>query len=299
MSWWQFSLQCPASKLEQIEEILLSLQAQSISISDAGDEPIYEPLPGTTPLWSRSIVTATFDQGIDPDSLQQKILTALPTELGSGLRRKLLQEQDWEQAYRNHFQPLECAPGLWIVPSWCQPPEPEATIITLDPGLAFGTGGHPTTALCLAWLGTQDIAGKTVIDYGCGSGILAIAASKLGATRVLAVDIDPQALQACETNLASNGIDPARIELHTPESIPASTSTDLLLANILAGPLKSLERRFAQMVVADGEILLSGILKTQLPEIQSAYGTDFDLDPPRSREQWASISGRRVRATNG
>jgi ribosomal protein L11 methyltransferase len=206
MTWWQFSLNCQASELEQIEDLMLTLGALSISLSDAGDEPIYEPLPGDNPVWRESIVTATFDAATGHENLYQQLITELPDHLASGVRQTILRNQDWDQAYKQHFQPLQCAPNLWVVPSWSEPPDPEATIIHLDPGLAFGTGSHPTTALCLAWLAAYQIEGRRVIDFGCGSGILAIAAIKLGAKQVTAVDIDQQALAACKSNMKVNQI---------------------------------------------------------------------------------------------
>jgi ribosomal protein L11 methyltransferase len=259
MTWWQFSLNCQASEIEQIEGLMQDLGALSLSLADAGDEPIYEPLPGTTPLWQESIVTATFDSATAPEVLYQQISSLLPQHLISSLRQHSLQEQDWEQAYRQHFHPIQCAPDLWIVPSWSDPPDPQATIVELDPGLAFGTGSHPTTALCLGWLAAHRPEGMRVIDYGCGSGILAIAAHKLGAAE--AMDSSP---------------------------------VDLLMANILAGPLLELNAVFADLVRPGGTILLSGILKSQLEDIQSAYRPCFDLDPAQSREDWICISGQRI-----
>jgi ribosomal protein L11 methyltransferase len=247
MSWWQFSLNCQASELEQVEELMQDLGALSLSLADAGDEPIYEPLPGTTPVWRQSIVTATFDAANSAEVLYQQISSALPSHLVSSLRQHSLQEQDWEQAYRQHFQPIQCAPDLWIVPSWSEPPDPDATIIKLDPGLAFGTGSHPTTALCLGWLAANGAKGMRVIDYGCGSGILSIAAFKLGAERVNAVDIDEQALCASEANLRMNGIDSERVSLALPEDMEREAA-DLLMANILAGPLMELADRFAGLL---------------------------------------------------
>jgi len=292
MTFWQFSLNCPASELEQVEEILLDLGAQSLSISDAGDEPIYEPPPGTTPVWRESVLTATFDSARDPEVLMQQINAVLPANLAASLRRHGLEERDWEQAYKKHFKPIQCAPDLWIVPSWSEPPEANATIIELDPGLAFGTGSHPTTALCLAWLAANPPTDRRVIDYGCGSGILAIAALKLGASSVVAVDIDEQALVASEANLRANRIDTDRVQISDPRDMD-NTPADLLIANILAGPLVELAPRFASLVRPAGQILLSGILKTQLEEIQLAYQTDFTLAQADLREDWACISGIR------
>jgi len=293
MTWWQFSLNCQASELEQVEELMLGLGALSISLSDAGDEPIYEPLPGDNPVWQESIVAATFDGANDHEHLYRQLTGELPEHLASGVRLKTLQDQDWDQAYKQHFQPLQCAPQLWIVPSWSEPPDPGATNIQLDPGLAFGTGSHPTTALCLAWLGANNINNHHVIDYGCGSGILAITAIKLGAQQVVAVDIDLQALTACKSNMQVNGINSKQIQVISPGELEAS-ATDLLMANILAGPLVELAPRFAELVRPGGQILLSGILDTQVEEIQSAYRPCFKLDPVSYRDEWVCISGNRL-----
>jgi ribosomal protein L11 methyltransferase len=292
MTWWQFSLNCQASELEQVEDLMLGLGALSISLSDAGDEPLYEPLPGDYPLWQESIVAATFDGANDHEFLYQQLTSELPDHLASTVRLKTLQDQDWEQAYKQHFHPLQCAPNLWIVPSWSEPPDPGATIIQLDPGLAFGTGSHPTTALCLAWLGARDGDYHRVIDYGCGSGILAIAAIKLGAQQVVAVDIDAQALTACNSNMRVNGIGSEQIQVIPPEELEASAA-DLLIANILAAPLIDLAPRFAELVRPGGQILLSGILDTQLEDIQLAYRPYFKLDPASYRDEWVCIGGNR------
>jgi len=293
MSWWQFSVDCQAADLESVEALMQSLGALSISIRDAVEEPIYEPPPGTMPVWQSSVLTATFDAGLDPEDLQQRIESGLPRGLAASLRRDSLQDKDWQQAYREHFHAIHCAPGLWIVPSWIEPPEPEATVIRLDPGLAFGTGSHPTTALCLAWLAAHEIGGLEVIDYGCGSGILAIAAAKLGAAHVTAVDIDPQALSACSANLGRNAIDAARVRVGKPDSAPLPVA-DLLIANILAGPLVELAPRFAALVAAGGRILLSGILQSQQEVIQLAYAPWFELEPATRREDWVCLGGMKT-----
>ncbi|MEM7565458.1 MAG: 50S ribosomal protein L11 methyltransferase, partial [Pseudomonadota bacterium] len=257
------------------------------------DEPIFEPLPGNTPVWSESVVTATFANEIDAESIFQQLSLVLPAHLVPGLRQHQLPDQDWDQAYKAHLKPIQCAESLWIVPSWLEPPDTSATIIRLDPGVAFGTGGHATTALCLGWLADNPPEELEVIDYGCGSGILAIAACKLGAAQVIATDIDPQALTASRSNQKRNQIPDEQITTLMPNEIPEQKS-DLLIANILAGPLTDLSTRFASMVKPGGKILLSGILKTQLKEIQSAYMPFFELDEARKREDWISISGKRI-----
>lgn len=292
MTWWQFHLTCDASDLDAAETVMLESGAISISLADAGDEPIYEPLPGTAPVWQASILTATFAAETDPDSLRLQLGAALPAHLAGTLRFDKLEDRDWEQSYRQHFKPLQCAPRLWVVPSWCEAPDPDAINIRLDPGLAFGTGGHATTYLCLAWLAAADLRDCSIIDYGCGSGILAIAACRLGASSARAVDIDPQALDACRANLEVNEIDRQRVQVSLPAAMLAQPA-DLLVANILAGPLLELAPEFARLVVSGGRILLSGILKTQLEEIQLAYRPYFELDPAETREDWVCLSGKR------
>ena len=271
---------------------MMELGALSISLSDAGDEPIYEPLPGDAPIWRESIVSATFAEDSDPEQLAQLLLARLPAPLSQSVTHSSFNDRDWQQSYRQHFKPLQCAANLWIVPSWSEPPDPRATIVRLDPGLAFGTGSHPTTALCLAWLAQQELTNLNLIDYGCGSGILAIAAIKLGAGRVLAVDIDEQALTACKSNMEVNSVTPEQILVGQPAMIE-ETRTDLLMANILAGPLVDLAARFAELVKPGGKIVLSGILTSQLNDIQSAYDSFFELDPMHQRGEWACIGGQR------
>ncbi|MCY1396542.1 Ribosomal protein L11 methyltransferase [compost metagenome] len=181
---------------------------------------------------------------------------------------------------------------LWIVPSWHAAPEPEAVNLLLDPGLAFGTGTHPTTALCLEWLDGQELAGCKVLDFGCGSGILAIAALLLGAEQAVGTDIDPQALEASRDNASRNGIEPARFPVYLPEDLPREPA-DVLVANILAGPLVSLAAQLAELVKPGGRLALSGILAEQAEEVRAAYAGSFELDPTAERDGWIRISGRR------
>lgn len=292
MSWRQLSLTCQADQLAEVEDLMMELGALSISLSDAGDEPIYEPLPGDNPIWPESIVSATFAEDSDPEQIAQLLMARLPAGLTQSVTHDSFQDRDWQQAYRQHFKPLQCAPSLWIVPSWIEPPDPQATIVQLDPGLAFGTGSHPTTALCLAWLAEQQLENLELIDFGCGSGILAIAAIKLGAGRVLAVDIDQQALDACQSNMEMNAITSRQIQVSLPEAM-AADRVDLLMANILAGPLVELSSRFADLVKPGGKIVLSGILISQLQDIKSAYSEFFELSPARVDGDWACIGGSR------
>jgi len=189
----------------------------------------------------------------------------------------------------DNFHPIQFGERLWICPSWHTPPAPDAVNIMLDPGLAFGTGTHPTTALCLNWLDQADLKGKYVIDYGCGSGILAIAAALLGAERVIGVDTDPQALEATRANAERNGVE---IEAYLPGDCP-DEPCDLLLANILAGPLQTLAPRFANLTKPSAELVLSGILEVQAQEVSDSYAAWFDMQAPTIKEDWTRLNGTR------
>jgi len=291
MPWWNLSLRCSREQLPQVEDLLLELGALSISIADAQDEPLYEPLPGETPLWSESIVTGLFDAETDRETLQDRLVQRLPDEIAASLRGEELPDQVWERVHLERYQPLKLGERLWIVPSWHQPPDPDAVNIILDPGIAFGTGSHPTTALCLDFLDRHPPEGCSVIDYGCGSGILAIAAHKLGARSIAAIDIDPQALEATRRNAERNDIDPAQWLIALPEQEPEPA--DWLIANILSGPLVELEALFAGLVRPGGQLLLSGILPQQAEAVRAAYAPHFDLDAVTIDRDWCRISGIR------
>lgn len=292
MAWWQLSVQSKAAELEQTEASFLALGAVSITLSDAKDEPLYEPLPGDHPVWQHSLVTGLFEQNQSLESLHNDLENLLQPHQIASIRDAEIEDQDWERAYQQYFQPIQYGNNLWVVPSWVDPPDADAINIRLDPGLAFGTGSHPTTALCLDWLSEKNLNSQSVIDYGCGSGILAIAASKLGASKVTAVDIDPQALDATRDNMFRNGIDPDSFNICLPEQMDLE-SIDLLIANILLGPLVELAEKLAELVTPGGKILLSGILANQLDDITCAYQTYFDLNSVSTREDWICISGSR------
>lgn len=206
-------------------------------------------------------------------------------------RVEILEDKDWEREWMENFHPMQFGQRLWICPSWRDVPDPEAVNVMLDPGLAFGTGTHPTTALCLTWLDGQELGGQTVIDYGCGSGILGIAALKLGAGRVIGVDIDPQAIEASRENAARNGVENG-VELYLPADRP-QLQADVLVANILAGPLRELASDIASLVKPGGRLALSGILATQAEEVRAAYLPWFEMDAPVEQEEWVRLSGIR------
>jgi ribosomal protein L11 methyltransferase len=292
MAWWQLSVQCSKDELDQTEDSLLAIGAVCITLSDAEDNPIYEPLPGHSPLWNHSVVTGMFEQEQQLEDLYDRLLKLLPDHLVATARKSILADEDWERVHLQNFSPIRYTDSLWVVPSWLMPPDPSATNIRLDPGLAFGTGSHPTTWLCLAWMGENNIQNQSVIDYGCGSGILAITACKLGARRVYAVDIDPQALDASTENALRNDIEPGKLHISKPDQLKFCEA-DLLIANILSGPLIELAAKFSSLVKPGGYILLSGILEDQINDVRFAYQPTFELHPECIREGWIMIYGTR------
>ena len=293
MAWLRISLDSSAHDPELLSELLSASGAVSVTFEDAADQPILEPLPGETDLWSRTQVSGLFAAHVDA----AQVLGALRRGLEDpGLQATVttLDDQDWERTWMDQFKPLRFGRRLWICPHWHPPPSPEDVNVILDPGLAFGTGTHPTTALCLEWLDAQDLEGKTVIDYGCGSGILAIAAAKLGARHIWAVDYDPQALSATANNAAVNQVGD-HLSIHAPDALPAVTA-DVLLANILSGPLLELAPRFARLVQPGGKLVLSGILSDQASALLEIYRAWFNMEPATTREEWVRLSGQRTDA---
>ncbi|MCW3150699.1 50S ribosomal protein L11 methyltransferase [Stutzerimonas stutzeri] len=293
MPWLQVRLAITPDQAEALEDQLLELGAVSVTFMDAEDQPIFEPDLGTTPLWSHTHLLALFEDGTDGDA----VLAHLSLLRGGDLpvhEVERIEDQDWERSWMDNFQPMRFGRRLWIVPSWHEAPEPDAVNLLLDPGLAFGTGTHPTTALCLEWLDGQELAGCRVLDFGCGSGILGIAALLLGAESALGTDIDPQALEASQDNAGRNGIDPTRFPVYLPTDLPQQP-VDVVVANILAGPLVQLAPTITALVKPGGRLALSGILAEQADEVRAAYQDTFDLDPTEDKEGWVRISGTRRR----
>lgn len=291
MAWLQLTFQTNPAQADALEDLLSSLGASAVTMKDAADQPLYEPDLGTTPLWQQTVVEALFPADTD----MQPIYAVLEKKHQDGSipawQTETLEDQDWERAWMDDFKPMRFGKRLWIVPSWHEPPDPDAVNLLLDPGLAFGTGTHPTTALCLEWLDAQDVVGKQVIDFGCGSGILALAAARLGAAHVRGTDIDPQALQATRENAERNQV-ADRIEASLPAHMPAGMA-DILLANILAGPLETLAPLLASHVRPGGLIVLSGILADQAEHLLDVYSEYFEMDPVVLRDEWARLSGVR------
>ena len=291
MPWLQVRLAITPEQAETYEDALLEVGAVSVTFMDAEDQPIFEPDLGTTPLWSHTHLLALFEADTDPDNLIAHLQLLTGAELPQH-QIEQIEDQDWERSWMDNFQPMRFGQRLWIVPSWHEAPAPEAVNLLLDPGLAFGTGTHPTTSLCLQWLDGQALEGCTVLDFGCGSGILAIAALLLGAEHAVGTDIDPQALEASRDNAGRNGIAAERFPLYLPGDMPAATY-DVVVANILAGPLVQLAPTISAHVRPGGRLALSGILAEQADEVRAAYADLFELDPTAGQDGWVRISGVR------
>ncbi|NWN90006.1 50S ribosomal protein L11 methyltransferase [Marinobacter adhaerens] len=295
MPWIQLKIPADPDTADQLEDLLMDMGADAVSMEDAADQPIYEPDPGTTPLWGDTSVTGMFQSDQDIDQLCSDVRNAWHQQTQQALPEievVLVEDKDWERAWMDDFHPLQFGERLWIVPSWHEAPDPDAANLMLDPGLAFGTGTHPTTALCLEWLDGQDVHGKQVTDYGCGSGILGLAALLLGANHVVGVDTDPQALEASRENARRNGVSDTRLDLYLPENEP-DTRADVMLANILAQPLIELAPHLASLTNPGGDLVLSGILSYQAREVMTAYEPWFIMDEPEHREEWIRLTGRR------
>lgn len=287
MAWIQFVCNTSQDKAEALSDALSECGAAAVTFEDDADQPIYEPEVGETPLWTATRLTALFDAETRSDEVTMMLANFIDEV--PRFKVEAVEDKDWEREWMSNFHPIQFGERLWICPSWHQPPEPEAVNILLDPGLAFGTGTHATTALCLNWLDTAELKGKYVIDYGCGSGILAIAAALLGAEKVIAVDTDPQALEATRANAERNGVE---IDAFLPGECP-DLPCDLLLANILAGPLQTLAPRFANLCKPGTNLVLSGILQTQAETVSDSYQAWFDMDPATQKEDWIRLTGKR------
>ncbi|MCO4312734.1 50S ribosomal protein L11 methyltransferase [Pectobacterium versatile] len=292
MPWIQLKINTSGNVAEQLGDAMIESGAVSVTFQDTHDTPVFEPLPGETRLWGDTDAIALYDAETD----MNVVIAILEQEplLGVGFKHKIeqLEDKDWEREWMDNFHPMQFGKRLWICPSWRDIPDPTAVNVMLDPGLAFGTGTHPTTALCLQWLDGLDLEGKTIIDFGCGSGILAISALKLGAARAIGIDIDPQAIQASRDNAQRNGVS-ERLELYLPKDQPADLSADVVVANILAGPLRELAPLISDLPKAGGHLGLSGVLATQADGVAEAYADKFTLDPVAEREEWCRITGQR------
>ena len=294
MAWLQLTLEATHSNSEQLSDLLSQAGAASVTLQDAHDEPIFEPPPGSTPLWKELLLTGLFEADVQIES----VLNFIKSNYGELPPYTLnpLEDKDWVRAWMDDFKPMQFGQRVWICPSWHTPPDPDAVNIMLDPGLAFGTGTHPTTSLCLQWLDQNFQAPVDVIDYGCGSGILGIAANLLGATQVYAVDLDPQALMATQANAEKNHV-LERLEIFSVPEFKRRFQTlqcPLLLANILAGPLVDLSGMLASHVAPKGKIVLSGILAEQAEKVSLAYQQWFTIDEVTQEKDWVRIVGTKL-----
>lgn len=273
------------------EGVCWACGASALTFVDARDDAVLEPAPGEFRLWPRTRLRCLF--GRESDALG--IAGALGAALGLDPRSIEVREvadRVWEREWLKHFHPMRFGRRLWVCPHHERVSAPEAIVVALDPGLAFGTGTHPSTALCLTWLDAHLAPGARVVDYGCGSGVLALAAAKLGAAEVHCFDIDPQALSAARTNAEANGL-AARVRVHEHEhALPQAA--DLLLANILSGPLSHLAPRFASLVRPGGQVVLAGLLQHEVADVTGAYAPCFDVAPFGERDGWVGLAGRRL-----
>jgi ribosomal protein L11 methyltransferase len=293
MPWIQIKLNATNTNSEQIGDMLIEeTGALSITFLDAKDTPVFEPLPGETRLWGDTDVLALYDAESDTDSIIQQIKASNMLAPGFAYKIEQIEDKDWEREWMDNFHPMQFGKRLWICPSWREIPHPEAVNVMLDPGLAFGTGTHPTTALCLEWLDGLELTGKTVIDFGCGSGILAIAAIKLGAAKVIGIDIDPQALTASRDNAQRNGVE-GQLELYLPQDQPEGLLADVVVANILAGPLRELSGVIKSLIKPQGYLAMSGVLDTQANDVATYYEDELTLDPIIEKSEWCRISGQK------
>lgn len=293
MPWIQIKLNATNENAEAIGDMLMDeTGALSITFLDAKDTPVFEPLPGETRLWGDTDVLALYDAEIDTAAVLAQIQASPILAKDFAYKVEQIEDKDWEREWMDNFHPMKFGERLWICPSWREIPDPTAVNVMLDPGLAFGTGTHPTTALCLQWLDSLDLAGKTVIDFGCGSGILAIAAIKLGAAKVVGIDIDPQALQASRDNAARNGV-ADQIEVYLPQNQPEGLVADVVVANILAGPLRELSPVIKSLMKPQGQLAMSGVLDVQAEGVADFYRDELDIDPIVEMQEWCRITGRK------
>lgn len=290
MPFLQITLATNRDEAEPLSNALESLGALAITLQDAQDQPIYAPGLGETPLWDKIKLTSLFDEYADMQNIMTELQNQFGEEISKHHTEELITDQAWEHTWKNDFKPQCYLNKLWIYPSWEVPENRSEHSLILDPGLAFGTGKHPTTQLCLTWLAKNISNPDLVIDYGCGSGILGIAAIKLGAKKVFAVDNDPQALIATRENAELNEIPKEQLRTFLPEEL-APVRADVLIANILALPLIELSTHFSQLLKPGAKIVLSGILANQVDAIKTAYSTWAKFDPPELQQDWACLTG--------
>lgn len=289
MSYIQLRFLVARDRADPLNEILDGLGALSVTWENAGEDAYFEAAYPREPDWRRVYVTGLFDASVDPGPLVADVNDRLGEQLIPEV--KTLENRDWERAWMASFKPRRYGSDLWVCPSWAAPPDPDATNIMIDPGLAFGTGDHPTTGMCLAWIADEQWPGRIVLDYGCGSGILAIACLLRGAEHAWGVDVDPRALSASTLNAARNGVD-ARYEALAPGEMPADLKADVVIANILSNVLIDLADVLARATRQGGRLLLTGILEAHADRVKEAFHPAFDLET-LARDGWCLLIGRK------
>lgn len=288
MAWIQINTAVEEALAEPLSDALIECEAASVTFEDAKDQPIFEPEIGTTPIWGLTKVIGLFDAETDSKAIIQHLTQIIPQVSAEQYKVEQLEDKDWIRAWMDQFKPMQFGDRLWIVPSWCEPPQANAINLMLDPGMAFGTGTHPTTSLCLTWLDQNTPKNLQVIDYGCGSGVLALAAKQLGANGVKGTDIDPQAIIASKQNAERNH---AQIDFALVKDF-SSEPVDLIVANILAGPLKELSPEFDRLLKPGGTLVLSGLLSSQADELIEHYKAEgIDLNTLQTKEEWGLLAG--------
>jgi len=292
MPWIQLTLSCSEEHAPQVGDMLMANGAQAVTYRDGADTPIFEPRPGDIILWEHTLATGLFEAETDIKSVIANLKKSNVFSDNVQYKVDALEDKDWEREWMDNFHPIRFGDKLWICPSWREIPEPDAVNILLDPGMAFGTGTHPTTAMCLRWIDANPPTGKTVVDFGCGSGILGIAALLFDAENVIGIDIDQQALIATKDNAERNHVGD-KFSLYLPSQQP-QTQVELVLANVLAGPLRELADTILDFVAPGGQLVLSGILERQIEGVIEAYQPQIQFDTPTIDGDWAMLSGTRV-----
>ncbi|MCC4272963.1 50S ribosomal protein L11 methyltransferase [Marinomonas communis] len=295
MPWLQIRVHTTPDHVPAFEDVLLDCGALVVTFEDVHDDPVYEPDLNTTPLWKHTRVTGLFEADADLEHIRP-VVEHKAEQLGQtniDLKIEILEDKDWIREWMDSYHPIQFGKRLWVCPSWREVPDENGVNLILDPGLAFGTGTHPTTALCLEWLDSIDCKDKSIIDYGCGSGILGIAGLLLGANNMVGIDIDPQAVEATQANAERNSITPDRYEVKLPP-YEGDLQADVVVANILAGPLAELSGTISKLVKQGGMLALSGILESQAHSVVEAYKPWFKIESIVEKEEWVRIVAKKL-----
>ncbi len=291
MQWQQLRIRAGGADLDGLEAACLDLGALAVTLSDAGDEPVLEPRPGETPTWPDTELTALFSEDIAIDDVSTELFRRFKSSPKFAIQTEQLPDRHWEREWLKDFRPEPFGDRLWVCPHGQQAKDPNAIVLSLDPGLAFGTGSHPTTALCLRWLDRHIKGGEQILDFGCGSGVLAIAGLLLGATSADATDIDPQALRASVDNATANKV-ADKLKVYEPSSTP-TCQYDIVIANILASTLIDFAPQLIDSTRVGGQLVLSGVLKEQADDVMQAFTHAVDFTPAVIEGDWARLQGTR------